>query len=278
MLKLEHVHKKFKSALIADDICVELGPYTYGLLGRNGSGKTTLLRCITQVEKLNGGVIRYLNQSQNEVKDYLSRIGYLPQSFDIFNDLTAAEVLQFFANLKEYKISREEIDALLQSVHLYENRDSLIKTLSGGMKRRLGIAQSLIGDPETLLLDEPTAGLDPEERLNFKNVVRSVKNGKCVVLSTHIITDIESLCDKILILSNGKITEFGSCAELAQLAQGKVFAIDDAAQADGPVYSMGTVTIDGKTYEKVLAKAPVDGLELSPTVEDGYICFIENFS
>lgn len=175
MLKLDGVHKKFKSALVAEQISVDLGPCTYGLLGRNGSGKTTLLRCITRVEKVNGGRIVYTDGDGREVKDYLDHIGYLPQNFDVFPELTAYEVLQFFANLKGYKITEAEITHLLEILNLSPQRDMTVKTLSGGMKRRLGIAQALIGDPDVLLLDEPTAGLDPEERLNFKNVIRRIR-------------------------------------------------------------------------------------------------------
>ena len=151
--------------------------------------------------------------------------------------------MQFFANLKDYGITDDEINNLLKSLNLFSKKDTVVKKLSGGMKRRLGIAQALIGNPDIVLLDEPTAGLDPEERLNFKKVVREIKKDRCVVLSTHIITDIESLCDKILILSNGTITQFNSCDELANVAKGKVFAVDNTDNIDVPFYSMGMVFI-----------------------------------
>ena len=260
MLKLNSIDKRFKSIVVADNVNVQLENWTYGLLGRNGSGKTTLLRCITKIEKLNGGSITY-SDGIKETNDYLTHIGYLPQNFEIFNELTAYEVLQFFANLKDYGITDDEINNLLKSLNLFSKKDTVVKKLSGGMKRRLGIAQALIGNPDIVLLDEPTAGLDPEERLNFKNVVREIKKDRCVVLSTHIITDIESLCDKILILSNGK-----------------VFAVNSTDNIDAPFYSMGTIYIDGKTYEKVICLNKIDALPLAPTVEDGYICFIENLS
>ena len=277
MLKLNSIDKRFKSIVVADNINVQLENCTYGLLGRNGSGKTTLLRCITKIEKLNGGSITY-SDGVKETNDYLTHIGYLPHNFEIFNELTAYEVLQFFANLKDYSITDDEINNLLKSLNLFSKKDTVVKKLSGGMKRRLGIAQSLIGNPDIVLLDEPTAGLDPEERLNFKNVVREIKKDRCVVLSTHIITDIESLCDKILILSNGVITQFNSCDELADVANGKVFAVNNTDDIDAPFYSMGTIYIDGKTYEKVICLNKIDALPLAPTVEDGYICFIENLS
>lgn len=276
MLKLENINKRFKSVVIADNISVEFDKYTYGLLGRNGSGKTTLLRCITKVEKLNSGNIAYVDSDNNETKDYLEYIGYLPQNFDVFNELTPLEVLQFFANLKEYKITEEEKNDLLKILNLSCNKDTIVKNLSGGMKRRLGIAQALVGNPEIVLLDEPTAGLDPEERLNFKNVIKRIKKDRCVVLSTHIITDIESLCDKILVLSNGKITQFDSCQKLADVAREKVFAVEDTGEINCEFYSMGTITIDGKEYEKVICKNGIDAVKVEPTVEDGYICFIEN--
>ena len=275
MLKLNSINKRFKSIVVADNVNVQFENCTYGLLGRNGSGKTTLLRCITKIEKLNGGSITY-SDGVKETNDYLTHIGYLSQNFEIFNELTSYEVLQFFANLKDYDITDDEINNLLKSLNLFSKKDTVVKKLSGGMKRRLGIAQALIGNPDIVLLDEPTAGLDPEERLNFKNVVREIKKDRCVVLSTHIITDIESLCDKILILSNGVITQFNSCDELANVANGKVFAVNSADDIDAPFYSMGTIYIDGKTYEKVICLNKIDALPLAPTVEDGYICFIEN--
>lgn len=193
-------------------------------------------------------------------------------------NLLRMKFCSFFANLKDYGITDDEINNLLKSLNLFSKKDTVVKKLSGGMKRRLGIAQALIGNPDIVLLDEPTAGLDPEERLNFKNVVREIKKDRCVVLSTHIITDIESLCDKILILSNGAITQFNSCDELANVANGKVFAVNSTDDIDAPFYSMGTIYIDGKTYEKVICLNKIDALPLAPTVEDGYICFIENLS
>ncbi len=277
MLKLENVNKRFKSIVIADDISLELGNFTYGLLGRNGSGKTTLLRCITKVEKVNSGKILCLNNDK-ETKNYLDCIGYLPQNFEIFNELTSFEVLHFFADLKDYKISDDEVIELLKMLNLADKKDTLVKKLSGGMKRRLGIAQALIGNPEILLLDEPTAGLDPEERLNFKNVIRKIKKDRCVVLSTHIITDIESLCDKILVLKNGKITQFESCEALAMVADGRVYAVKNTDGIEYDFHSMGTIEIGGKEYEKIICKDTINALQIRPTVEDGYICFIENLN
>ena len=141
MLKLNSINKKFKSIVVADNINVQLENCTYGLLGRNGSGKTTLLRCITKIEKLNGGSITY-SDCVKETNDYLTHIGYLPQNFEIFNELTPYEVLQFFANLKDYGITDDEINNLLKSLNLFSKKDTVVKKLSGGMKQGVAIARA----------------------------------------------------------------------------------------------------------------------------------------
>ena len=209
MLKLDGVHKKFKSALVAEKISVDLGPCTYGLLGRNGSGKTTLLRCITRVEKVNGGRIVYTDGDGREVKDYLDHIGYLPQNFDVFPELTAYEVLQFFANLKGYKITEAEIDHLLEILNLSPQRDMTVKTLSGGMKRRLGIAQALIGDPDVLLLDEPTAALDPIAENEIYSRFNSFVQSKTAIYISHRLSSCV-FCDTIAVFDHARLVESGT--------------------------------------------------------------------
>lgn len=279
MLELSSVTKKFKSVVTADNLSVKLENYTYGLLGKNGSGKTTLLRCITGMYRLDGGSICYVDKDGKEQKKYLEKIGYMPQSFEIFPELTCFEILKFFADLKKIDITDDEIDALLEKVNLTEKKKEAFKTLSGGMKRRLGIAQSLIGKPEILLLDEPTSGLDPGERLNFKNVIHAEKGNRCIVLSTHIITDIEALCDRILVLKNAKITEFETVSQLADFAKGKVFAVDPETHVKiegAREYVIASFEKGGKEYSRIASSSCADGTELEPTVEDGYICFIED--
>ena len=216
MLKLDGVHKKFKSALVAEKISVDLGPCTYGLLGRNGSGKTTLLRCITRVEKVNGGRIVYTDGDGREVKDYLDHIGYLPQNFDVFPELTAYEVLQFFANLKGHKITEAEITHLLEILSLSPQRDMTVKTLSGGMKRRLGIAQALIGDPDVLLLDEPTTALDVTIQAQILDVFRRIqkKLGMATVFISHDLGVVAGVADRVAVMYAGKIVEIGTAEEI----------------------------------------------------------------
>ena len=168
MLKLNSINKKFKSIVVADNINVQLENCTYGLLGRNGSGKTTLLRCITKIEKLNGGSITY-SDGVKETNDYLTHIGYLPQNFEIFNELTPYEVLQFFANLKDYGITDDEINNLLKSLNLFSKKDTVVKKLSGGMKQGVAIARACSAHPEVLLLNEPFSALDAQTRIKLQS-------------------------------------------------------------------------------------------------------------
>ena len=192
MLKLNSVDKKFKSIVVADNVNVQLENCTYGLLGRNGSGKTTLLRCITKIEKLNGGSINY-SDGVKETTDYLTHIGYLPQNFEIFNELTAYEVLQFFANLKDYGITDDEINNLLKSLNLFSKKDTVVKKLSGGMKRRVAILRALLADYDILFLDEPFKGLDAETKALVMSDVKQRSQGKTVILVTHDPTESEIL-------------------------------------------------------------------------------------
>ena len=264
------------------DVNLEIPAGMFGLLGPNGAGKSTLMRILVALMEPTSGQVEICGYDlMKQRKEIRGILGYLPQDFRFFAKYKTYEFLDYAARLSGMTHSRQRkqaVDEMLENVGLFDVRERYANKLSGGMKRRLGIAQALIGNPDIVLLDEPTAGLDPEERLNFKNVVREIKKDRCVVLSTHIITDIESLCDKILILSNGVITQFNSCDELADVANGKVFAVNSTDNIDAPFYSMGTIYIDGKTYEKVICLNKIDALPLAPTVEDGYICFIENLS
>ena len=214
MLKLNSIDKRFKSIVVADNVNVQLENCTYGLLGRNVSGKTTLLRCITKIEKLNGGSITY-SDGVKETNDYLTHIGYLPQNFEIFNELTAYEVLQFFANLKDYGITDDEINNLLKSLNLFSKKDTVVKKLSGGMKRRLGIAQALIGNPDIVLLDEPTAGMDALSRRQMWNLLRKL-NGKnlTILLTTHYMEEAQNLCSRVALMDHGKLEEVNTPAGL----------------------------------------------------------------
>ena len=180
-----------KTAIDHINLAIESG-HIIGLLGPNGSGKTTLLRCITKIEKLNGGSITY-SDGVKETNDYLTHIGYLPQNFEIFNELTPYEVLQFFANLKDYGITDDEINNLLKSLNLFSKKDTVVKKLSGGMKRRVAILRALLADYDILFLDEPFKGLDAETKTLVMSDVKQRSQGKTVILVTHDLTEAEML-------------------------------------------------------------------------------------
>lgn len=210
-LTIMDVTKRFKKRVAVDHFSMEFHPGVYGLLGPNGAGKTTLLRCICGLYRLNGGAVQ---GGENP--------GYLPQSFGMFRELTLFQMMEYLAALKGLpkESQGEEIHRALELVNLSDRAGSRVKALSGGMVRRAGIAQALLGDPEVLLFDEPTAGLDPEERVRFQNVVAARRKG-VTLISTHIVSDVEALCGTILIMNQGKLITAGTAQEIAQLAQGR---------------------------------------------------------
>lgn len=210
MFQVKHVNKNFGKRKVLDDICLELENRCYGLLGPNGAGKTTLLRCILKLYPLKEGQICTDNKN----------IGYLPQKFGVFHELSVYDILYYFSTLK--KVPKEErdgeIDRVLSLVNLEDRKKERMSRLSGGMLRRVGIAQTILGDPEILFFDEPTVGLDPEERARFKRLVKKIMEGKIVIISTHIVEDVESLCDRVIIMNEGKILENVTVDEACQFA------------------------------------------------------------
>ncbi|MEO8138472.1 MAG: ATP-binding cassette domain-containing protein, partial [Gemmatimonadota bacterium] len=193
MLELERVTKRFAGGVTAvNDLSLSLSGGVLGLLGPNGAGKTTLMQMIATITAPTSGTIRFDGVDLASDPDHLRRrLGYLPQDFGVYDNLTALEFLSYFASLKGVK-SRTRVMELLELVNLHTVAHRATGGFSGGMKQRLGIAQALVNDPDLLIVDEPTAGLDPEERVRFRNILSDVGDGKLVILSTHIVTDIES--------------------------------------------------------------------------------------
>ena len=187
MLSLYAVDKSFGRSKILKSIDLQLDKKTYGLLGPNGAGKTTLMRCITGLYPLSAGKIEFNGSDISKDKNFQSHIGYLPQKFGLYKELTAFEMMEMLADLKG--ISREKIGdeakKYIKLVGLQDKLDKKVKTLSGGMIRRLGVAQALLGEPDIIIFDEPTAGLDPEERLRFKNIVSKLEGERTIIISTH---------------------------------------------------------------------------------------------
>ena len=209
MIMLNSVSIDLGRKTILNNIDLELDNNTYGLLGPNGAGKTTLFRCIC------GLYTSYKGQIHADWGGIKScDIGYLPQNFNLF-DLNVKDNMHYFAALKGIKNKKEEIDRTLEFVHLLDEQKKTGRQLSGGMKRRVGIAQALLGNPKIIILDEPTVGLDPEERENFIELIKRINvHNKTVLLSTHILNDVEECCDRILILRKGEIIFSGAAKEL----------------------------------------------------------------
>ena len=187
MLEMKAVQKSFKKKMVLKGIDCEIGEGVYGLLGPNGAGKTTLMRCIVGLYSLQGGQILFDGKDVAKNGDLLARIGYLPQKFGLFKELKVYNMMEYFATLKN--IPKEEqrpaIEKSLEIVNLSERMGDRVGALSGGMIRRLGIAQAVLGEPEVILFDEPTAGLDPEERMRFKNIIASIKKGRTILIDVY---------------------------------------------------------------------------------------------
>ncbi len=201
MICIRNVNKVFRKRYAVRNVTCEINPGCYGLLGPNGAGKTTLLRCILGLYSVTDGEI---------MLDKDEKIGYLPQRFGLFRELKVRDMMDYFAVAKGIakKERKAEIEKVLKLVNLLERADDKVGNLSGGMQRRLGIAQAILGDPGIIFLDEPTTGLDPEERARFKEVIRELaQTGKIIIISTHIVEDVESVCDRVLIMKEGRLLE-----------------------------------------------------------------------
>lgn len=207
MIRIDKVTKKFKRWEAIRDFTCKLTAGCCGLLGPNGAGKTTLLRCVLGLYPVTSGNV--------ELDNGIS-IGYLPQKFGLFRELKVKDMMDYFAVAKKVPKGKrtDEIMRVLELVHLSDRADDRAGQLSGGMQRRLGIAQAVLGDPDVLLFDEPTTGLDPEERARFKDIIRQLdRDRKCIVISTHIVEDVESVCDRVILMKEGKLLEYVTVAE-----------------------------------------------------------------
>ena len=280
MLAINTLTKKFGRKTVLDNISFSFEDGVYGLLGSNGAGKTTLMRCLTELYPTLNDSIVYNGVPIAKDKEYLTHIGYLPQKFGVFKDLKVREMMQLFANLKKVdsKQSEQMIEDSIRMVNLSDRMNSHIGTLSGGMIRRLGIAQAILNNPQIIIFDEPTAGLDPEERLRFKNIVSEIKKDKLIIISTHIVEDVEAVCDKIAIMNERNIIMSGTCKDIQNIAQNKVFLIseNDIPNIQGKYMVQKQFEQDGNKMLKILTGTPQTFESSAPNVEDGYICVLKN--
>ena len=213
-LVIDRLSKQYKNKIAVDRISLQLKPGVYGLLGANGAGKTTLMRMLCGILKPTGGTVT-LNNQDVSTEEYRTMLGYLPQDFGYYPEFSGVDFLLYMAALKglEKSCAKKKIKELLELVSLKDVAKKKIKTYSGGMKQRLGIAQALLNDPKLIILDEPTAGLDPKERVRFRTLIASLGKDNIVLLSTHIVSDIEHIADEVLMMKDGQLIYQGEWTE-----------------------------------------------------------------
>ncbi|MEV2277276.1 ATP-binding cassette domain-containing protein [Nocardiopsis sp. NPDC049922] len=259
-----------------DGLDLDLGPGVTGLLGRNGAGKTTLLRCLATDLDADRGELRLLGRDPRRATDRTEirrSLGYLPQNPEFYPHFTAFGLVDYVACLKELggrRARHDEVRRSLTRVGLYDRRHSRVRRLSGGMRQRLGLACALLGDPALLLLDEPTIGLDPEQRIRFRSLVSELATWSTVVLSTHQIEDVAALCRRVVCLDRGRVVFDGTPGELVERAQGRVWV-----QRERPRAGVTTWRLADGRYRVLTPEgtAPADDARtpVEPTLEDAYL-------
>ena len=279
-LELVNVQKSFKEKIAVKDISICLKHGIYGLLGENGAGKTTLMRMICGIlEPTQGSILCDGMRIQEMGGAFRSLLGYLPQDFGYYEDFSAYRFLHYMAALKAIPedYAKNKIDELLEMVDLTAVKDKKLKTFSGGMIRRIGIAQALLNNPEILILDEPTSGLDPKERVRFRNIISSLGKNRIIILSTHIVSDVEYIADSIMIMKNGKMIRTGTEEELAEEVKNcvwKCFVPEKEAMELNERYIVSNLKNQGDKVElRIVAKEkPIPDAEpLEVTLEDIYL-------
>ncbi|CQR52996.1 ABC transporter, ATP-binding protein [Paenibacillus riograndensis SBR5] len=281
MLVIEKVGKRYnKNFWGIKDINLELKEGIIGLLGPNGAGKSTLMRILATISQPTQGRVTWNGRDLAAHPDELRRVlGYLPQDFGVYPNLTAVEFLQYMAAVKGLDGSRanRRIDELLELLNLNGARKRKIGGYSGGMKQRIGIAQALLNDPKVLIVDEPTVGLDPEERMRFRNLLADLSQGRIILFSTHIVSDIEATADRIVILAKSRLLADAPPSQLLKLAEGKVWSTvipeNQLQEARSKWLISGSVRIgEGVRVRMVAGEAPApDAVQVAPDLEDAYL-------
>ena len=225
-LQVEQLYKSYGKKEALQDVSFTLKKGIYGLLGENGAGKSTLMRIMSTVDFPTKGMIRYDGENIFTLDEkYRGKIGYMPQNYSVYPGFTARDFLEYMGVLKG--IPKEKLKSriaeVLEFVNLSDVAGKKVKTFSGGMKRRIGIAQAIINEPEILILDEPTAGLDPTERIRFSNIISDMGKDKIVLLSTHIVSDIEAIANNLVVVKKGTVLKTGNVDEIIQIVKGRVW-------------------------------------------------------
>lgn len=281
-LELNKLSKSYGKRTVVDEISHTMDCGVYGLLGVNGVGKTTLIRMISTLLQPSSGQILYEGTDISILgEEYRSVLGYLPQDFGFYPDLSVEDYMRYIATLKGIlpKRARERTEVLLEKVSLLKDKKRKMGTLSGGMQRRAGIAQAMLNDPKILILDEPTAGLDPNERIRFRNLISELAEDRLVLLSTHIVSDVASVAKEILLMKDGKFLLTGSCDAILAGMDQKVWTVKCGKDRSEEEFRHHRVV--NKKYSeagaefRILAKEAPSSMAVlqEPTLEDAFLCY-----
>ena len=287
-LNIDNISKTYPNGVQAlKNVSIEIGNGIFGLLGPNGAGKSTLMRTIAALQDADSGTITLGNVDVEKDKQGLREmLGYLPQEFGVYPKVSAIDLLDHMAVMKgitDAKMRKEKVYSLLYQVNLWESKDQKLGTFSGGMKQRFGIAQALLGDPKIIIVDEPTAGLDPMQRNRFHNLLSEIGENVVVILSTHIVDDVSDLCNDMAIILNGELKLAGKPLELIKKLEEKVWQglvekdVAESLKDDERLISSRLYM--GKVKVRLLSSVePMNGFTLNePEIEDLYFATINNF-
>ena len=279
-IQIQALKKNYGQKAALDNISLTIGNGMFGLLGRNGAGKTTLMQILSTLREPTSGTVTFNEIPLEDTQKIRSLIGYLPQEFSLYPDMSVLEIMRYLAALSDLpmEVQRQRIPDLLQRVNLWEDRGKKVRKLSGGMKRRLGIAQALLHDPQVLIADEPTVGLDPQERLRFYALLNEFSSNRIVIVSSHIVSDIETVCEKVAVLDAGKLLFTGTVEDLAQTAEGKVYELTVPKSRQASIQNQYCVLSSQGHLADVKIRvlhdsvpAVGDPVTCEATVEDGYM-------
>lgn len=280
-LEIRNISKRYGKKTAVRDVNLSLTPGVWGLIGANGAGKTTLMRMLTGILTPSSGRVLYDGIDISDLGEaYRDALGYLPQSFGFYPEFNVVDYLEYVATLKGLgkRVYRDKIEELLELLNLTEVRKKPIKKLSGGMQRRVGIAQALLNDPDILILDEPTSGLDPGERVRFRNLLSEFAQDRIVIISTHIVSDVEYIAAQNMIMKDGRIVDVGETDKLLEAVAGKVFTAD-VRQDELARYERAVRMVsmrgepDGGVGVRYISDAPVipGSCPAEPRLEDLYL-------
>lgn len=282
-IEIKDLSKNFGKKQALRHVDLEIGQGMFGLLGPNGAGKTTLMKVLVALTKKTSGEVTLCGVPVSQCSQIRKIVGYLPQDFSMYGNMGAYEALDYLAVLSGMgkKERAKKVPQMLEKVNLGDQHKIKVRAMSGGMKRRLGIAQAIIHDPKVIVVDEPTAGLDPEERVRFRNLLSEIAEDKIVILSTHIVGDIEATCEDIAIINEGRVIYNGTVDELLQAAEGRVFTMTASKRELPELKRQLTITSmhtqGNKVHIRFIADTLMQGAKAcEPNIEDAYMLYLHS--